>query len=139
MEEPLTEELLRELLSAPSPQAFTERHQQPERDLAGYLQELLAEKGLKQADVVREASLNPTFGWQVFVGQRGASRNKILQIALAMRLDLRETNRLLKIAGHNELYCKIRRDAIVIFCVDKDYTLQETNETLYEFGEETIC
>ena len=139
MEEPLTEELLRELLAAPSPQAFNERHQQPERDLPGYLQELLAEKGLKQADVVREANLNPTFGWQVFVGQRGASRNKILQIALAMRLGLRETNRLLKVAGHNELYCKVRRDAIVIFCVDKGYTLQETNETLYEFDEETIC
>ena len=139
MEEPLTEELLRELLSAPSPQAFTERHPLPERYLAGYLQELLAEKGLKQADVVREANLNPTFGWQVFVGQRGASRNKILQISLAMRLDLRETNRLLKVAGHNELYCKVRRDAIVTFCVDRGYTLQETNETLYEFGEETIC
>ena len=139
MDEPLTEELLRELLAAPSPQAFTERYLGDERDLAGYLQELLVEKGLKQADVVREANLNPTFGWQVFVGQRGASRNKVLQIAIAMRLDLREVNRLLKIAGHNELYCKVRRDAIIIFCVDKHYTLQETNETLYEFGEETVC
>lgn len=139
MQEPLTEELLRELLCAPSPQAFAELHQQYERDLPGYLQELLAEKGLKQADVVRDANLNATFGWQVFTGQRGASRNKVLQIALAMRLDLRETNRLLKIAGHNELYCKVRRDAIIIFCVDKEYTLQETNETLYEFGEETVC
>lgn len=139
MDEPLTEELLRELLAAPSPQAFTERHLHEERSLADYLQELLAEKGLKQADVVREASLNPTFGWQVFVGQRGASRNKVLQIALAMRLELREANRLLKIAGHNELYCKVRRDAIIIFCIDKRYTLQETNETLYDFEEETIC
>ncbi len=56
-----------------------------------------------------------------------------------MQLGLRETDRLLQAAGANELYCKNRRDAIIIFAVQKGYTLQKVNEELYRFGEETIC
>lgn len=136
--EPLTEELLHELLDAPSPTAFTDRHGIEHRSLADYLNELLERRGLKRADVVRAAGLNETFGYQIFKGQRNPSRDKVLQIALAMELGIRETNRLLKAAGVNELYCKDRRDAIVLFCVDHGYSLQKTNEELYRFDEETL-
>ena len=80
-----------------------------------------------------------TFGYQIFKGTRKASRNKVLQLAFAMRLNLRETDRLLQAAGVNELYCKDRRDAIIIFAVQKGYSLQKADEELYRFGEETIC
>ena len=40
--------------------------------------------------------------------------------------------------GVNELYCKNRRDAIIIFALSHGYTLQKTEEELYRFGEETI-
>ena len=79
--------------------------------------------GLERARVVREAGLNETFGYQIFMGQRGASRNKVLQLAFAMRLSLREANRLLQAAGSNGLYCKNRRDAIVIFCLERGHSL----------------
>ncbi len=139
MEEPLTEELLSELLSSPSVDSFVDNAAVGERSLSEYLQQLLDEKGLKQSAVVRDAGLNNTFGYQIFKGTRKASRNKVLQIAFAMGLDLRETDRLLQAAGANELYCKNRRDAIIIFSVKHGYSLQKTEEELYRFGEETIC
>lgn len=138
MKEPLTEELLGELLSSPDPVKFAKKHRLADKSLAECLGELLEEKGLARIDVVREAGLNETFGYQIFKGQRNPSRNKVLQIAFAMHLDLRETNRLLRAAGVNDLYCKNRRDAIVIFCLDKGYTLRKTDEELYRFGEETL-
>ena len=138
VEEPLTEELLDELLAAPSPVAFTEAHGIAHRTLAEYLNQLLAEKGLKRAQVVREAGLNETFGYQIFKGQRGAGRDKVLCLALAMGCDLVETRRLLKAAGVNELYCKDRRDAIIIFCIDRGFTLQQVDDELYRFGEKTL-
>ena len=139
MEEPLTEELLSELLSSPSVDSFVSNAAVGERSLSEYLQQLLNEKGLKQSAVVRDAGLNNTFGYQIFKGTRKASRNKVLQIAFAMGLSLRETDRLLQAAGANELYCKSRRDAIIIFSVKHGYSLQKTEEELYRFGEETIC
>ena len=140
MEEPLTEELLQELLSAPDVECVSRgtSHRQ-KRSLSDYLQQQLDEKGLERAAVVRAAGINDTFGYQIFMGQRGASRNKVLQLAFAMELTLKEANRLLQAAGTNELYCKNRRDAIIIFCLDHGYKLQKADEELYRFGEETIC
>ena len=139
MEEPLTDELLDELLSAPDPQTFAHARNIGVRSMSNYLQQLLDEKSLVRAEVIRRAGLNETFGYQIFMGQRGASRNKVLQLAFAMKLTLKEADRLLQAAGVNELYCKNRRDAIIIFCLDRGYDLQKTDEELYRFGEDTIC
>lgn len=139
MKEPLTEELLDELLASPSAVSFTAKHRIKERTLSSYLQFLLEEKGLVRAQVIRAAGLNETFGYQIFTGARKPGRNKVLQLAFAMQLDLRETNRLLKASGANELYCKNRRDAIIIFCLEKGFSLHKTDEELYRFKEETIA
>lgn len=138
MKEPLTEELLNELLEAPDPISFVGRHRLAERTLSDYLTSLLDQKGLSRSEVVRKADLNETYGYQIFMGQRKPSRDKVLQIVFAMGLSLREANRALKLAGANELYCKNRRDAIIIFCITRECTLQQVNEELYRFGEETI-
>ncbi len=139
MNEPLTEELLEELLSSPDPAKFINNNNISTRSLSEYLQQLLKEKGLERVKVVHEAGLNETFGYQIFTGARNASRDKILQIAFAMKLSLKETDRLLQAGGVNELYCKNRRDAIVIFALQEGYSLQKADEELYRFGEETIC
>jgi len=139
MSEPLTEELLEELLSSPDPDSFLQSHELPEQSLSTYLQELLTQKGLDQASVVRMADLTPTYGYQIFMGQRNPTRDKVLQIAFAMALTLRETNRALEAAGVSSLYPKARRDAIIIFCLDRGTSLQRVNEELFRFGEKTIC
>ena len=91
MREPLTEELLNELLSSPDPNSFLLSANPSRRSLAEYLQQLLDEKGLERSKVVREAGLNDTFGYQIFKGTRKASRDKVLQLAFAMQLGLRES------------------------------------------------
>lgn len=139
MEEPLTEELLNELHCSPNPETYLERHPVQGRDLAAYLGELLDERELKRKDVVREAQLNDTYGYQIFTGQRKhPSRDKILQISFAMGLDLRTTDRLLQAAGVSRLYCKERRDAIIMFCIDHHTSLAKVNETLFGLGEPTL-
>lgn len=139
MAEPLTEELLDELLDAPRIDTFIEGHEFDALSLADYLKQLLEEKGLTRAGVVRMANLNETFGYQIFTGARNPSRNKVLQIAFAMALTLRETNRALRAAGVSSLNPRSRRDAIIIFCLDRSCSLQKVNEELFRFGEETVC
>ncbi len=139
MAERLTEELLDELLSTSSISSFIEQNSLGHRTLSEYLEQLLEKKHLKRSQVVRMADLNETFGYQIFTGARNPSRNKVLQIAFAMALTPRETNRALEAAGVSSLYSKDRRDAIIIFCLDRGCSLQKANEELYRFGEETIC
>lgn len=138
MEEPLTEDMLAELLDAPDPRAFIGKPEVGKRDLSEYLNELLETRGLKRSAVVRAAGINETFGYQIFTGARKASRDNLLKLAFALGLDLRETNRLLQAGGANGLYCKNRRDAIIIFSLSHGYSLQKTEEELYRFGEATI-
>ena len=107
MEEPLTEELLQDLLSSSSPELFLEQNDISKRSLSEYLQQLLREKNLERAKVVRKAGINETFGYQIFKGTRKASRNKILQLIFAMNLSLKEADRLLQVSGNNELYPKV--------------------------------
>ena len=137
--EPLTDELLKELLNSPDPAKFAAKHHLSERMLPDHLQQLLDEKGLLRPDVVRAAGLDVTYGYQIFMGQRHPKRNKLLQITFAMGCTLQETNRALQASGNDELYCKNRRDAIIILCIDHEYTLQQTDEALFRFNEDTIC
>ncbi len=139
MAEPLTDKMLEELLDAPTVDAFIDEHEFTQRSLSEYLRQLLEEKGLEQAQVARMADISPTYGYMIFEGQRNPNRNKVLQICLAMALTYTETNRALEAAGASLLYSKNRRDAIIIFCIDRGCSLQKTNEELYRFGEETIC
>ena len=139
MAERLTDELLEELLEAPRLDTYLDGHAFADPTLAEYLEQMLVEKGLKRAQVVRMANLNETFGYQIFTGQRNPSRDKILQIAFAMALSLLETNRALRAAGVSSLNPKSRRDAIIVFCLDRGCSLQKVNEELYRFGERTVC
>lgn len=97
-----------------------------------------SKKNLVRSKVIAEAQINSTFGYQIFMGTRQASRDKILALAFAMRLNLRETTRLLQAGGANTLYAKSRRDAIIIFCIDREYTLIKVNQELFRLGERTI-
>lgn len=134
----LTDELLHQIERSKTPEAFLSSGAGSERDLPGYLNAKLEEKGLRRADVVREAGLNETFGYQIFTGQRGASRDKVLALGFALKLDLHDMRLLLNQAGAADLYSKNRRDAIVIFCVSHGLTLAQADEELYLFGEKTI-
>ena len=98
--------------------------------LSDYLKQLPQEKGLERSRVVRMADLNETFGYQIFTGSRNPSRNRVLQIAFAMALSMKETNRALTAAGVSVLNCKDRRDAIIIFCIDRGCSLQKVNDEL---------
>lgn len=138
MEEPLTEDMLSELLAADDPTRFIRKAEDEPRSLSGYLNELLEAKGLKRSQVIHVAGINETFGYQIFTGARHASRNNLLKLAFALGLTMRETNRLLQAGETNCLYCKNKRDAIIIFSLDHGYSLQKTQEELYRFGEATI-
>lgn len=136
--EPVTEELLHELLKMPTLDDAFGLCENVDFDLAAYLNRLLQEKQLRKSKVIRESGLNETFAYQIFSGSRGASRDKILQLAFAMRLELLEVQRLLEHAGANRLYCKNRRDMIIIFCIKNSQTLAYVDEQLYCHGEKTI-
>ncbi|WP_302383189.1 XRE family transcriptional regulator [uncultured Adlercreutzia sp.] len=138
VEERLTEDLLARLLAAPSPDGFLVEGFTSERSLADYLHELLMAKDLKRADVYRASGLNSTVVYDAFSGKSRLGRDNAIMMAFGLGCSLREAQRLLKLAGVAELYPKVRRDAIIIWCIDRGMSREACDDELWRFGEKTL-
>lgn len=137
-EERLTEELLERLLAAETPEAYLDEGSTIDRTLPDYLEQLRAEKGLRRSEIIRASDLNGTFVYDVFKGKSRLGRDNAIMLALGMGCTLRETQRLLRLDGVAELWPKMRRDAIIIWCINHRYSRQQTDEVLYRLGEKTL-
>jgi hypothetical protein len=62
----------------------------------------------------------------------------VLQIALGINLTMEETNRLLKLAEKSELYVKDQRDAVIMFALNKNWSLYDTEALIIERGLESL-
>lgn len=136
--EPLTEELLERLLASASPEAYLDDATTDDRTLTDYLGDLMEARGMTRADVARASAVNGTFVYQIFKGERRASRDNMIKIALGIGCTLRETQRLLRHAGLSELWCKKRRDAIIISCINRGMSRPECDDELFRMGEQTL-
>lgn len=138
-EERLTEDLLERLLEASSPEAYLDTEGiEGNREFVDYLFERLGERGGKRAAVVRESGLNPTVVYDIFQGKSRPGRDHAVMLAFGLHCDLRQTQRLLRLAGVSELWCKQRRDAILIWCIDHGYTREQADDELFRLGEKTL-
>lgn len=105
------------------------------KNLDEYLGVLLKEKDLKKSEVIEKSNLDKNYAYQLFNGiKKNPSRDKILMLAFGMKLTLDETRKLLKIAELSDLYVRIPRDSVIIFCIQNGKTLIETNEMLDDYA-----
>ena len=88
--------------------------------------------------MVRGSAVNSTFVYQVFSGTRKIGRDNAIKLAFGIGCTLREAQRLLRHAGVSELWCKNRRDAIIIYAIEHGFTLAECDDELYRLGEDTL-
>ena len=95
-----------------------------------YISNLCEIKNIKQSEVIRNADIERTYGSQLFRGIRKPSREKVIQLCFGMELTVDEAQELLKLAGKSALYPKIKRDAVVIFCLLKHMNIHKAQEIL---------
>ena len=93
---------------------------------------------MKRAEVVRASGLNGTVVYDIFAGKSRPGRDHAIMLALGMRCTLRETQRLLRLSGVSELWPKVRRDAIIIWCIDHGFDRSATDDELWSLGEQTL-
>lgn len=134
----LTEELLDRLLASDSIETYLDEERVIDRNLVDYLRFLLEGHGLKRAAVARASGLNATVVYDIFAGKSRPGRDHAIMLAFGLGCDLRETQRLLRFAGVSELWCRQRRDAIIIWCIRNGFDRAETDDELYRLHEPTL-
>lgn len=134
----LTEDLLVRLLESTSLDEYLSESEVADRSLSEYLKEMLDVHGLKRADVVRASGINATVVYDIFAGKSNPGRDHAIMLAFGLQCDIAQTQRLLRMAGVSELWCKIRRDAIILWSIKQGSSRAETDDELYRFGEKTL-
>lgn len=134
----LTEDLLVRLLESTSLDEYLSESEVADRSLSEYLKEMLDVHGLKRADVVRASGINATVVYDIFAGKSNPGRDHAIMLAFGLQCDIAQTQRLLRMAGVSELWCKIRRDAIILWSIKQGSSRAEADDELYRFGEKTL-
>lgn len=106
----------------------------PDLDFVSYLETCLEKKGLKKSEVIAQTNMQKNYAYQICNGTKKGSKDKIIQLALAMRLNLHDTNNLLSLSNNGLLYAKVKKDAILIYALQHHYNLFKTNELLIAHG-----
>lgn len=133
-----TTELMRELISEKDIERFAGMNQAlfQTQPLTEYLSFLLKLYNIKKSEVIKQSGLTGVYGYQIFDGRREPSRDKVLQLAFGLQLNLEETKKLLKCAGQGELYPRVKRDALLIYAITNAMSIYDTEELLYKMGEQ---
>ena len=140
MREKDTKFLQEELLKSSNLDKFEEENNSElyAKSVADYLNELLIKYDESKPEIGRRADLDEGYMYQIFNGRRNAKRDKLLRLAFGFPLTLDETQRLLRLGGYSELYVRRKRDAYLMFALEKGYDVLQTNDLLYDKGVELI-
>ena len=109
-----------------------------ERDLSAWAHDRLAASGMPRNDAIHRSRLNQTFAYQILAGTRRASRDKLLQLAFGMQLDIRDASELLERGGACRLRPDNRRDLIVAYALHHGVGIEQCDDLLWAHGERTI-
>lgn len=102
--------------------------------LSEHLHTLLAEKKLRRADVIRGSLLGRAYVYRIFAGEKIPSRDKLIALSFGLQLTEEETQKMLKLSGNRELYARDKRDALLLFALQRNRSIMDANEMLLDHG-----
>jgi len=97
-----------------------------------YIQTICDSRKISAERIIKAADIDRTYGHQLFNGTRKPSRDNVIKLALALKLDIDKTQKLLCIAEKPALYPRVERDSIIVFAIGKGYDVQKVQELLFE-------
>ena len=135
-----TEELLKTLKHAPNIKTYLSQEQDNLQTLPLhlYLDKMFSEKEIPPNQCIRNSGLDRTYCYQIFSGRKLPSRNKVLALCFGLSLNVEESQLLLKSTGYAQLYPRKKRDSIIIFALQRNISILETNELLQDLELELL-
>ena len=106
--------------------------------LPEYLKTLSKQRKLKQAKIAEDSGQDPGYVSLIFSGKKNPSRDRLIAIAFGMRLNVKETQRALRLAGHVELHPTTERDLLILYAIQHKMNISDTDDALYDYGFPTL-
>lgn len=106
--------------------------------LSEMLNKIAQDKHIVKSEAFKRAEINDIYGYQLFSGNRRPSRDKLIALCIGMKLNLEETQNILKCSEFAQLYPKLKRDSIIISGINQEKSVFEINQVLYQFKEDVL-
>ena len=137
-----TDELNNELKEADDIRRFIAKNEDEliTKKISAFLNEIIDRKNLKKSQIIEAANLHKSYGYELFSGKKEMpSRDVMLRLAIAMGLDLEETQKLLKYSELPPLYARNSRDSVIIYAINNKKNVMNCNLLLEELGHKSLA
>ena len=99
-------------------------------DFPAYLKNVMNERGIKASDLIVQMNMEKSYFYQILKGRRAPGREFFIHLSFLLKLNLDETQRLLKMANRQPLYPRCKKDAAVIYGITHKMDYEEYEELL---------
>jgi hypothetical protein len=106
----------------------------PLPELSRYIDYMRKTIGIGKDELFLRSSISSSYGHEIIKGTKHPTRNKILQFAFGMGINLAETQKLLWLSRHAVLDDSFEWDAVVMEAIEKRLSVTSTNILLSEIG-----
>ncbi|MBR3042214.1 MAG: helix-turn-helix transcriptional regulator [Eubacterium sp.] len=103
-----------------------------------YFETIRIKHNIKKSEIAHKSGISRTYCYQILNGTRKPGRDNAIALCLATHFTLSETIRFLEILNLGILYPKVKRDSLIIYSINRGFSVQETNELLYNQKEATL-
>ena len=90
----------------------------PPPEFADYIQQRINECGTKKSALIKALNIDRNYGYQILNGTRTPTRKQVIRIALFMKMNFKQAQRLLNLAGREALYVRRPEDAKAVHCLE---------------------
>ena len=100
-----------------------------------YFYTYLRTHNMLESELIHASLIQRNYAYQILNGTKNPGRDKVLALCLAAKMNYEETQRALVLADLGKLYPRRKKDSIIIFALEHQLDVQQTNELLFEEGE----
>lgn len=133
----LLKELKRQSCSLPE---YLSKHKESfvVEDIKNFWSNLIEEKKYSKSNIINKSDFSYCYFYDVINGRKMPTKDKVVRLALAMKMTVDECQQALKISGRSALYPKVRRDSVLIYAIEQKMTIMQCNSLLEKYGEEEL-
>ncbi len=127
----ITEDLMNELRKTTDIKSFFDKHEKEfiKETPSSFLNYMIVGKNITPSEAAKASGVGE-YVYKILNGTRTPSRNILIAVAFGIKLDLEETQLLLRISKFAILDSRDKRDSIIIYGLVNGLTIFETDEIL---------
>ena len=100
--------------------------------------DLIKKSGLTKTEIIDKSNCGYNYFYCIINGKKTPSRDKIIELIVAMGLSVDDCQTALKFNGRAPLYPRVKRDSIIIFGIENKQNIYQISEALKKNGEKIL-